>query len=445
MESVEDIHKRIAELSSAIDLQLDVLKSLEKRRSVARRTLNSRLDPMARLPVEIASEIFIRCTPDSPSPVFTEEPLKFLHVCQLWRRIAVSCPSLWASIQLKQLGPDLDPDFLKTCWDWLGRARALPLSLSLHEGVHYLLSGWLKHFGRQIAHMELRLSEESQVYGVRTQGPFPLLQTMKIQYLKEDPADSESETSDDTDDPSSFYFISSSIAMLLAAPLLVECTFDSVRYLYANDHLRQGGSRMTHTSLRHLRLGTPSPGSHSSNSAGILLGLNLPALETLHLTDLDISPEDLTSFFAASGSPSSLQALHMSISRFENAEWRLSTQLLNSCFRPLGALRTLELFHGLEIDYIALLSVMRAQDFLPHLQHLPIHGRFGTPQHWKLVLETMLARGVGTERSLRSVKVISTVVPKKTDLPVEVLERMRELVKEEGMSIYVGSISTNFV
>ncbi|KAK7000336.1 hypothetical protein R3P38DRAFT_3057996 [Favolaschia claudopus] len=359
---------------------------------------------MARLPVEIASEIFIRCTGDSPSPVFKEEPLKFLHVCQLWRRIAVSCPSLWASIQLKQLGRDLDPDFLKTCWDWLGRACALPLSLSLHEGVHYLLSGWLKHFGRQIAHMELR--------------PFPLLQTMKIQYLKEDPADSESETSDDTDDPSSFYFISSSIAMLLAAPLLAECTFDSVRYLYANDHLRQGGSRMTHTFLRHLRLGTPSPGSHSSNSAGILLGLNPPALETLHLTDLDISPEDLTSFHLI---------------------------LLNSCFRPLGALRTLELFHGLEIDYIALLDVMRAQDFLPNLQHLLIHGRFGTPQHWKLVLETMLTRGLGTERSLRSVKVISTVVPKKTDLPVEVLERMRELVKEEGMLIYVGSISTNFV
>ncbi|KAK7041159.1 hypothetical protein R3P38DRAFT_2512519 [Favolaschia claudopus] len=430
MESIEEIHKHIAELSFAIGVQLDVLKALEKRRSDARRTLNSRLDPMARLPVEIASEIFIRCTPNSPSMVFTEEPLRFLHVCQLWRGIAVSCPSLWASIQLNQVRPK-SPDFDKACWDWFERARALPLSLCLHEGVHHSLTAWLKHFGRQIAHLELHVSDESQLHPVKAQGPFPVLQRMKICHSN-NLGDSESESSD--------------IAILLAAPSLVECTFHSVRYLYAND---SKGSRMTHASLRHLRLGTPSPNSCSFNSSMILLRLKLPALETLHLTNLDISTAALTSFFAASGSASSLQALHMAISplrytTYRHGGWRLSTNLLNS-FRSLGALRKLELFNGLETDYIALFRVLRAQDFLPSLQHLLIHGVFGKPSNWKLVLDTIVARGGGTEGSLRSVKVISTTVPKKTDLPLRILTHLRKLVKEEGMSIYVGSRSRNFV
>ncbi|KAK7000346.1 hypothetical protein R3P38DRAFT_3058045 [Favolaschia claudopus] len=438
MESIEDIHKRIAELSSAIDVQLDVLKALEERRSDARRTLNSRIDPMARLPAEISSEIFIRCTTDSPSLVFTEEPLKFLHICQLWREIAVSCPSLWASLQIKQVRPK-SPDFNKACWDWFERARALPLSLCLHQGLHHSLRAWLKHFGRQIAHLELHVSDESQLYHVEAQGPFPELQRMEICYSN-DLADCEL---DDSDDDAIFRFISSSVGMLLAAPSLVDCTFESMEYDVDADDL---DSRTTHTCLRHLRLGTASAGHYSRNSAKILLGLTLPTLETLHLTNLDIIPEDLLSFFVESGSASSLQSLHMVISPFEGAEWSpLSPNLLDSCFRPLTALRTLELFHGLESDYIALLGVIRAKDFLPKLQHLLIHGPFGKPSNWKLVLDTIVARGEGTEGVLRSVQVISTIVWKETDLPLEVLTRLRELVREEGMSIYAGSRTTNFV
>ncbi|KAK7000359.1 hypothetical protein R3P38DRAFT_2733356 [Favolaschia claudopus] len=433
MESIEEIHKLIAELSFAIDVQLDVLRALEKRRSDARRALNSRLDPMARLPVEIASEIFIRCTPDSPSPVFMEEPLKLLHICQLWREIAVSCPSLWTSIQIEPVRPP-DPDLHKASWAWFERARALPLSLSLHGSMAESAGAWLTHFAGKIANLKLHIVDDSELSVIEEKGPFPALQTMKICSASVD--DSENENS------YGFLFISSTLPILSAAPSLVECTFESVQYLYPDDHSEP---RMTHTSLQHLRLGIPSPGPFSFNSAGILLGLRLPALETLHLTDLDISPEDLISFFADSGSASSLQALHMDISPVERSEWRLSTNLLNSCFRPLTALRTLELFNGPERDYIALLRVMRAQDFLPNLQRLLIHGHFDKPSNWKLLLDTIVARGLRGRRSLCSVKVISVTVPTKTDLPLDVLEALRELVKVEGMSIYVGTISRNFV
>ncbi|KAK7049129.1 hypothetical protein R3P38DRAFT_2872793 [Favolaschia claudopus] len=394
MESIEEIHKHIAELSFAIDVQLDVLKALEKRRSDARRALNSRLDPMARLPVEISSEIFIHCTPNSPSLVLTEEPLKFLHVCQLWREIAVACPSLWASIQIKQVRPT-DPYFNKACWDWLGRARALPLSLSLPRSVGNSMGPWLKHFAGQIAHLTLHIVVESQLFF-----------SLKICYVDDE----------DLDDPiPDLYFISSSLAILSAAPSLVECTFDSVRYLYANDHSQD--SRMTHTSLRHLRLGMPSSGLHFS------IPSSPPRV-----------PRPRYSRYIWISHPS------------RTLEWSpLSTDLLDSCFRPLTALRTLELFHGLESDHITLLGVMQAKDFLPKLQHLLIHGPFGKSSNWKLVLDTIVARGVGTEGSLGSVKIISTIVWKKTDLPLEVLTRLRELGREEGMSIYAGSPSTNFV
>ncbi|KAK7041161.1 hypothetical protein R3P38DRAFT_3453364 [Favolaschia claudopus] len=48
MESVTELHELIDELSFAIDVQLEALESLEKRRSDARRALNSKLDPVAR-------------------------------------------------------------------------------------------------------------------------------------------------------------------------------------------------------------------------------------------------------------------------------------------------------------------------------------------------------------------------------------------------------------
>ncbi|KAK7022454.1 hypothetical protein R3P38DRAFT_2961043 [Favolaschia claudopus] len=437
MESVAELQKHIDELSFAIDAQLEVLKSLEKRRSDARRALNSKLDPVARLPLELSTEIFMLCTPNLRRPVFAKEPLKFLHVCRLWREIAVSCPSLWTSIQINE-NESTDPEFYEACSNWLERARALPLSICLRGLVGEPLGVLLKRFAGQVACLELYIPDDICLYCVERQVPFSSLQTIKICHSKQ-ASDSEEMFDDSEFDVDTFY--DSSIDLLLGAPSLVECIFDSIQHA---ENLER--DREVHTSLRHLRLGTPSVHSYQSrNSANILLYLKLPALETLHLSDLDISPGDFVSFVSESGCAASLQALYMKISN--NAEWQFSSDLLSLCFRSFAALKTLEFFHIDDHDFLVFLEVFgSAQDFLPNLNNFFLHGYFGKSSHWNVLLDTMLSRGSARNGSLQSVKVISISMnmPKRTDPHDGVLRRIRELVKE-GMSIYVGNLHTNFI
>lgn len=51
--------KQIAEISREIEAQIDKLQKLENQRSTLQSTLNSILDPMARLPLELSSDIFV--------------------------------------------------------------------------------------------------------------------------------------------------------------------------------------------------------------------------------------------------------------------------------------------------------------------------------------------------------------------------------------------------
>ncbi|KAJ7233772.1 hypothetical protein C8J57DRAFT_160749 [Mycena rebaudengoi] len=95
--SVSLLRARLADISTSISRQLrQVLEGLE--RSII--TQNHLFDPIARLPVEISSEIFVLCLPDPrarhPSPVIA--PLLLLRVCATWANIARSTPALWDSI-----------------------------------------------------------------------------------------------------------------------------------------------------------------------------------------------------------------------------------------------------------------------------------------------------------------------------------------------------------
>ncbi|KAJ7748784.1 hypothetical protein DFH07DRAFT_713969, partial [Mycena maculata] len=55
-------------------------------------------DPLARLPLEISSEIFLQCLPPLPEPGAHHVPMLFLNICNAWTSIALSTPALWASI-----------------------------------------------------------------------------------------------------------------------------------------------------------------------------------------------------------------------------------------------------------------------------------------------------------------------------------------------------------
>jgi hypothetical protein len=97
MSSPTQLLERIEELSSAIDAQKHILEDLETSRSNARRNLNAIRDPMARLPLKMSSEIFIRCLPANPGPDSANAPMIFLSICHLWSDIAFATPSLWSA------------------------------------------------------------------------------------------------------------------------------------------------------------------------------------------------------------------------------------------------------------------------------------------------------------------------------------------------------------
>ncbi|KAJ7034123.1 hypothetical protein C8F04DRAFT_915358, partial [Mycena alexandri] len=98
--------------------------------------------PVATLPPEITSNIFLQCllpSPELSSPIQVHPsmymaPLLFLQICRMWRDIALSTPRLWVNLHLnlaelrKEIG---EKQLEKRIRDWFGRAGTCPLYLSV--------------------------------------------------------------------------------------------------------------------------------------------------------------------------------------------------------------------------------------------------------------------------------------------------------------------------
>ncbi|KAJ6494161.1 hypothetical protein DFH09DRAFT_883693, partial [Mycena vulgaris] len=113
--------------SEEVDRAQQDLRNLEKQLSDAQCELNAILDPMERLPLEISSDIFVRCVRQYPLPDAEDAPLIFLNICHSWSDIALSTPLLWTNIVIWHPHP---PKLDKLLEVWLDRGRGLPLSLS---------------------------------------------------------------------------------------------------------------------------------------------------------------------------------------------------------------------------------------------------------------------------------------------------------------------------
>ncbi|KAJ7849541.1 hypothetical protein B0H14DRAFT_2237116, partial [Mycena olivaceomarginata] len=58
--------------------------------------LNGMIDPIASLPFEISSDIFMRCLPlGERRRSKNDAPFSLRNVCRSWANIALSTPSLW--------------------------------------------------------------------------------------------------------------------------------------------------------------------------------------------------------------------------------------------------------------------------------------------------------------------------------------------------------------
>ncbi|KAK7000468.1 hypothetical protein R3P38DRAFT_3058495 [Favolaschia claudopus] len=306
--SIPQLQEHIDVLSSAIEAQEQILRNLRHKRTDAYQDLNFLVDPMARLPLELQSDIFLRCFPDSSTsttePIPSAPPMVFMAVSRMWRDIALATPRLWAALSMKYL-PRSD-SFVELCRNWMKRAGRYPLTLALDGDliVDHHVRDLVDEFSKQLHHLSFQVTRKVDDDARDYENPqlllgsnvlFPCLETLTI--YREDRASS------DTLD---------CMQLIRAAPNLLEC---DLRNLFFDDSDNSDDETdgahymhsMVHSSLQQLRLGCPWPwddnSCRSESSAVPLQHLTLPALRGLYVTDFDITMEHFISFLIRSSPP----------------------------------------------------------------------------------------------------------------------------------------------
>ncbi|KAJ7893363.1 hypothetical protein B0H14DRAFT_2186418, partial [Mycena olivaceomarginata] len=80
----------------------ELMTKLEKDKSLVQHQLNAVVDAVARLPLEISSQIFLHILDPSPvpKPGVRHAFMVLLNVCDGWTTIALFTPDLWTAIHI---------------------------------------------------------------------------------------------------------------------------------------------------------------------------------------------------------------------------------------------------------------------------------------------------------------------------------------------------------
>ncbi|KAJ7666911.1 hypothetical protein DFH06DRAFT_1295045 [Mycena polygramma] len=429
MSGVEKLRARIAELATAIDLQKELSKTLERDKALAQRELNAALDPVARLPLEISSEIFLQSLPSfaERKPTVQDAPMLFLRICHAWRNIALLTSELWSGIQITF--PNDSPGFEKGVQAWLDRASNRPLSISLC-GPGYFDPGatvivW--QYAQQLKHLELcfqnKDSEESddedenndddggRVFGIELlgdiPGPLPLLKTLLIRSL--------ARLVDDQG-----YVAPPILDLLRSASNLVECTIQCASSHFWGFDIGQGYLALPQ--LRRISLGEDS-------NDRILGSLTLPGLETISMLVWDADTDLLLSLLKRSLPP--LRELEIALN---HADWTG----LNQCLRLVPTVENFAMWNPrahLLLEFLAALA--ESPSLLPGIRSLTIEIiDIDFCASWSTLLNALSSR----RGHVRHVHVEAlwgnmNVQVWPTD---EILSAFKDLAAE-GMQMYIGS------
>jgi len=413
------LQTRIDKLSAEIAQQREVLKQLELSKSVAQRQLNAIRDPIARLPLEISSEIFLRCLPLHPEPRASSPPMLLLNVCNAWTDIALSTPALWATIRLAFPGVAV----LQT---WLQRAHDYALSISLHKGLNDGVAAVLGQYATQVKELKI-YDEELRVDFSTCTGfeSFSRLESLTI---------GASRPSNDGDINS--FGLPEILGLLRLAPNLVECTFHRVW----TDFMPRNAETLLLLSLRCLKFGEFAKLRdlrYLGSDDVILRYLSLPALETLAFAFNGISSEDFLRFLKRSSPP--LQTLILG----DDSE-RLRFNQVEEWLRLIPSLAHLELYVHTTSFLDALLSALAesSSHLLPNLHTLKIwyDHVISESSYWTLL------RALSNRRmQLVCVEVrLGTSLPAQPELEPDVRSGLQQLVAA-GMDIRIGTDFQNFI
>ncbi|KAK7000362.1 hypothetical protein R3P38DRAFT_3058106 [Favolaschia claudopus] len=358
-----------------------LILDLEQQRSKAGSQLNSLRDPMARLPREIQSHIFLDVEPSLHRALTDPDnnPLVLLRVCRLWRVIALSTPRLWTDLSMISLPRSANYTLL--CREWMERARPHHLSLTLEGSLvlDYSVQTLMTQYEDRIQSLTLKLDDSlnsrlSRMIRLQVDALFPALQALKI--MPQDCGDMHLHTIDDLLD------------VLRAAPYISHCMIYNMLFREETEHWEEF-PLLTIASLEQFELQDPLRFMSlqvTRSSAAILRYLTLPALKHITLTDFDITHDELVAFFSRSSAPlrsldismqtiwddlhvdqllrlmPSLTALHLYAVYNSNSRFQAFVDILGTELVVLPDLRVLRLSadsdHSTPIDYEGLIRML---------------------------------------------------------------------------------------
>ncbi|KAJ6523359.1 hypothetical protein B0H19DRAFT_652614 [Mycena capillaripes] len=415
--SIEGLQARIDQFSAEIAAQKAVLKELERSKSAVQRQLNAIRDPVARLPLEISSAVFIQCLPETPTPDTRAVQILLLNVCNTWTNIALFTPALWATIHMDF--PDVQ--ILKT---WLRRARSHPLSISLHKAFDDDVAAVLGHNAQQLKHLKIS-GENHEVDLDPLAGSFSQLQTLTIRVLQHE---------DDTD----WRCIDTTpiLRILRLAPNLVRCSFHGI--FDGNRDYHDATQKLVLPRLLSLQFGE---GEITDGRGDILTHLSLPALQTLSVPFTGISSSELLLFLKRSSPP--LQKLSVGSDNTKFSE-------LQECLRLVPSLAHLELQcrwgEAYLIEELFLVLADSPSHFLPNLRILKTRYNPLAPlplpaSAYETAYRVLAAR----HGHLVSVTIMASKSGQSISRPEgNVRDRLRQLAMD-GMEIYIGDPDCNFI
>ncbi|KAJ7640390.1 hypothetical protein DFH06DRAFT_1052815 [Mycena polygramma] len=427
MSSVERLRARIAELSTEIGRQKEVLRNLETDKSLLQRRLNAAVDPVARLPLELSSEIFIQSLPPSSSPgehpSLQHAPLVLLSVCTTWKDIALSVPALWAAIRIDFPCTEGFTDVLTA---WLQRAHNHPLSISLRgpgafdraaTDIIWRHSRQLKHL--EVCHHPIDVDDEEEApnggavvdFLGGCPGALLGLQTLAFRARSGDYSDG--------------YAGTPIVNFLRLTPNLVECTFD----LGPIHDLESPTKFLVLHSLRRLSFG-------EFGDDDLLNWLSLPGLTAISVSLWGACVNDLLLFLKRSSPP-----LRELVVKADNRP--LTTTHLDECLRLVPTVVRFEIRRPIP-EFLEEFFDMLAEApyLLPSLQSLIIcpsslrgvhRGPF--PRLWPA-----LSRALSSRRA--HIRHVYIELPGRPGPEIawpwgNTLSALREL-KAEGMQLYIG-------
>ncbi|KAJ7650733.1 hypothetical protein FB45DRAFT_25178 [Roridomyces roridus] len=408
------LRSRIEEISFNIKRQHEILRDLESQQSAAQSQLNSILDPMERLPLELSSEIFMQCFPDKPSFEPSEAPALFTQVSRCWTRIALSTPALWASV----CDADITPysgfyrpgeGFDELFHRWISRSKSLPLTVNLGRSLR--AGRQSTSVVQQYAHrvQELSLSLQSDPGFQRTEAAYPSLKTLTL-----------------TSRESKFLNAEGCVKILRSAPNLINCSLFNFSY---EDHT-ETWPLVTLSSLKCLTLGDASHPRHDDTST-IVQFLTLPSLETLRMSLAGVSRAWFISFLTRSSPP--LRSLSLSSMHYEEGE-------IEECLRLVADLTDLNIrFEGNPAESLLQLFAY-AKGLLPHLCSLTIRAGSAEQSDYSTVADLLESR----RGALRNFRLETEDVDLETNGPLA--DELRKALlshRQAGMEVHVGTEEEN--